>query len=134
MQDFQDQRKKLQHQIEQLTQDTTRLRRINGSWDAGLTITTILLTLMITILASLNQIDDQNKKVTTSVLGAVIVAIQAIGNAFPVKQKAGSYRLLQAQASNLLIDVQYVENVEELRNISSQFRQLSIEAAKVETQ
>ncbi|MBD2430396.1 MULTISPECIES: hypothetical protein [Fischerella] len=85
-------------------------------------------------MASLNQIDEQNKKVATSVLGAVIVAIQAIGNAFPVKQKAGSYRLLQAQASNLLIDVQYVENTEELKNISSQFRQLSIEAAKVETQ
>jgi hypothetical protein len=65
---------------------------------------------------------------------AVIVAIQAIGNAFPVKQKAGSYRLLQAQANNLLIDVQYVENPEELKNISSQFRQLSIEAAKVETE
>lgn len=134
MQDFQDQRKSLQNQIEKLTQDTSRLRRINGSWDASLTITTIILTLMITILASLNQIDEQNKKVTTSILGAVIVTIQAIGNAFPVKQKAGSYRLLQAQASNLLIDVQYVENMEELKNLSSQFRQLSIESAKVEVQ
>ncbi|PMB47166.1 hypothetical protein CEN39_24840 [Fischerella thermalis CCMEE 5201] len=134
MQDIQDQAKNLQNKIEKLTQDMTRLRRINASWDAGLTISTIFLTLIITILASLNQIDEQNKKVATSVLGAVIVAIQAIGNAFPVKQKAGSYRLLQAQASNLLIDVQYVENIEELINISSQFRQLSIEAAKVETQ
>jgi hypothetical protein len=134
VQDIQDQAKNLQNKIEKLTQDMTRLRRINASWDAGLTISTIFLTLIITILASLNQIDEQNKKVATSVLGAVIVAIQAIGNAFPVKQKAGSYRLLQAQASNLLIDVQYVENIEELRNISSQFRQLSIEAAKVETQ
>nr|MDZ8233274.1 hypothetical protein [Nostoc sp. ChiQUE02] len=85
-------------------------------------------------MASLNQIDEQNKKVTTSILGAVIVTIQAIGNAFPVKQKAGSYRLLQAQASNLLIDAQYVENMEELKNLSSQYRQLSIESAKVEIQ
>lgn len=115
MQDIQDQAKNLQNKIEKLTQDMTRLRRINGSWDAGLTISTIFLTLIITILVSLNQVDEQNKKVATSVLGAVIVAIQAIGNAFPVKQKAGSYRLLQAQASNLLIDVQYVENIEELR-------------------
>jgi len=115
VQDIQDQAKNLQNKIEKLTQDMTRLRRINGSWDAGLTISTIFLTLIITILVSLNQVDEQNKKVATSVLGAVIVAIQAIGNAFPVKQKAGSYRLLQAQASNLLIDVQYVENIEELR-------------------
>jgi hypothetical protein len=134
VQDFQDQRQNLQNQIEKLTHDTSRLRRINGSWDASLTITTIILTLMITILTSLNQIDEQNKKVTTSILGAVIVNIQAIGNAFPVKQKAGSYRLIQAQTSNLLIDVQYVEKMEELKNISSQFRQLSIESAKVEIQ
>jgi hypothetical protein len=89
---------------------------------------------MITILSSLNQINEEDKKIGTSILGAVIVAIQATGNAFPVKQKAGSYRLLQAQASNLLIDAQYAENPEELKNISSQFRQLSIEAAKVETE
>ncbi|MBC1223505.1 hypothetical protein GNF10_00585 [Nostoc sp. UCD121] len=134
MQDFQDQRTKLQDDIEKLTHHTSRLRRINGSWDASLTITTIILTLMITILASLNQIDEQNKKVTTSVLGAVIITIQAIGNAFPVKQKAGSYRLLQAQASNLLIDAQYVENMEELKNLSSQYSHLNIESAKVEIQ
>lgn len=89
---------------------------------------------MITILSSVNQINEEDKKVSTSILGAVIVAIQAIGNAFPVKQKAGSYRLLQAQANNLLIDVQYAENPEELKSISSQFRQLSMEAAKVETE
>ncbi|MHC0064209.1 hypothetical protein ACWATR_15130 [Nostoc sp. UIC 10890] len=134
MQDFQDQRKKLQDDIKKLTHHTSRLRRINGSWDASLTITTIILTLMITILASLNQIDEQNKKVATSVLGAVIITIQAIGNAFPVKQKAGSYRLLQAQASNLLIDAQYVENMEELKNLSSQYSHLNIESAKVEIQ
>ncbi|NEU79436.1 hypothetical protein [Nostoc sp. UIC 10630] len=134
MQDFQDQRKKLQDDIEKLTYHTSRLRRINGSWDASLTITTIILTLMITILASLNQIDEQNKKVATSILGAVIITIQAIGNAFPVKQKAGSYRLLQAQASNLLIDAQYVENMEDLKNLSSQYSHLNIECAKVEIQ
>ncbi|MEJ1930621.1 hypothetical protein WDZ92_10070 [Nostoc sp. NIES-2111] len=134
MPDFENKKEDMYKQIHQFTHHMTRLRRINSSWDAGLTITTIVLTLMITILSSVNQINEEDKKIGTSILGAVIVAIQAIGNAFPVKQKAGSYRLLQAQASNLLIDAQYAENPEELKNISSQFRQLSIEAAKVETE
>ncbi|MEH2151484.1 hypothetical protein [Nostoc sp.] len=134
MQDFQDQRKKLQNDIEKLTQHTSRLMRINRSWDTSLTTTTITLTLMITALAFLNQINDQNKKFAISVLGAVIVTIQAIGNTIPVKQKAGSYRLLKAQNSNLLIDVQYVENMEKLKDISSQYSHLNIESAKVEIQ
>ncbi|BAY38323.1 hypothetical protein NIES2111_26700 [Nostoc sp. NIES-2111] len=134
MPDFENKKEDMYKQIHQFTHHMTRLRRINSSWDASLTITTIVFTLMITILSSVNQINEEDKKIGTSILGAVIVAIQAIGNAFPVKQKAGSYRLLQAQASNLLIDAQYAENPEELKNISSQFRQLSIEAAKVETE
>jgi hypothetical protein len=63
-------------------------------------------------LTTLAPIDEQAKKITTGILGGVIVAIQSIGNAFPVKQRAGSYRLLQAQGNNLLSDVKYLENPE----------------------
>lgn len=125
-------RKDLEVQIKEFTQEMTRLRRINRNWDAGLTITTIILTLVITLLTTLEPIDEQAKKISTSILGAVIVAIQSIGNAFPVKQRAGSYRLLQAQAKTLLSDIKYLEDIQELKTIETQFYELNKEAAKTE--
>lgn len=127
-------RKDLELQLKEFTQEMARLRRINRSWDAGLTITTIILTLAITILTTLDPIDEQAKKITTGILGGVVIAIQSIGNAFPVKQRAGSYRLLQAQAKNLLSDVKYLEDTQELKNIETQFYELNKEAAKIEVQ
>lgn len=84
-------------------------------------------------MTTLASIDEQAKKITTNILGGVIVAIPSIGNAFPVKQRAGSYRLVQAQANNLLSDVKYLENPEELKNIEVQFYELNKEAAKIES-
>ena len=111
----------------------TQLRRINRSWDASLTITTIILTLVITLVSTFERIDEQDKKVATGIIGGVIVAIQSIGNAFPVKQRAGAYRILQAQANNLLTDVKYVEGTEELQALESQFYLLRSDAAKTES-
>lgn len=127
-------RKKVEDALAELLTEMTRLRRINRNWDASLTITTILLTLIITIMTSLTQINEDNKKIATGILGGVIVAIQSISNAFPVKQRAGSYRLLQAQTNNLLNDVKYIENIDELKTIEAQLYQLSNEAAKIENQ
>lgn len=123
----------LEKEIADFTLEVSRLRTINRNWDAGLTIATIILTLAITILVTLDQINEQDKKIVTGILGGVIVAIQSISNAFPVKQRAGTYRLLQAQASNLLSDVKYLEVPEELKTIESQFLQLRNEAAKAES-
>lgn len=130
---IEDKRQNLEKEVKELTQEMTRLRRINRSWDAGLTIATIILTLAITILSTLDGINEQDKKLATGIIGGVIVAIQSIGNAFPVKQRAGSYRILQAQANNLLTDVKYVENTEELKAIESQFYLLRNDAAKAES-
>lgn len=129
---IEDKRKDLEKEVKELTQEMTRLRRINCNWDGGLTITTIVLTLVITLLSTWDRIDDQDKKIATGILGGVIVAIQSIGNAFPVKQRAGAYRILQAQANNLLTDVKYVEGTEELKAIESQFYLLRSDAAKTE--
>lgn len=126
-------RKDLEKEVEKLAQEMTRLRRINRNWDGGLTIATIILTLVITLLSTWERIDEQDKKIATGIIGGVIVAIQSIGNAFPVKQRAGSYRILQAQANNLLIDVKDVEDTEELNAIESQFYQLQNDAAKAES-
>lgn len=125
-------RQALEEEVKQLTQEMTRLRRINRSWDGGLTITTIVLTLIITLLSTWDRIDEQDKKIATGIIGGVIVAIQSIGNAFPVKQRAGAYRILQAQANNLLTDVKYVEGTEELKALEFQFYLLRSDAAKTE--
>src|SRR6476661_8912489 len=105
-------RKDLEKEVKELTQEMTRLRRINRNWDG---------------------IDEQDKKIATGIIGGVIVAIQSIGNAFPVKQRAGAYRILQAQANNLLTDVKYVEGTEELKALESQFYLLRSDAAKTES-
>ena len=130
---LEDKRKNLEEDIKQLTQEVTQLRRINRNWDGALTITTIILTLVITLLSTFDRIDEQDKKIATGIIGGVIVAIQSIGNAFPVKQRAGSYRVLQAQANNLLTDVKYVEDTAELKSIESQFYLLRNDAAKTES-
>lgn len=130
---LEEKRKDLEKEVKELTQEMTRLRRINRNWDGGLTITTIVLTLIITLLSTWDRIDEQDKKIATGIIGGVIVAIQSIGNAFPVKQRAGSYRILQAQANNLLTDVKYVENTEELKAIEAQFYVLRNDAAKAES-
>lgn len=131
---IEEKRQNLEGQIKAINQEITKLRRVNRNWDASLTVTTIVLTLCITVFTTLDQIDEQNRKIVTGILGGFIVAIQSIGNAFPVKQRAGSYRLLQARSNNLLYDVKYVEDLEELKNIEFQFYQLQDEAAKVENQ
>ena len=130
---LEDKRKNLEEDIKQLTQEVTQLRRINRNWDGALTITTIVLTLVITFVSTFDRIDEQDKKIATGIIGGVIVAIQSIGNAFPVKQRAGSYRILQAQANNLLTDVKYVEDTAELKSIESQFYLLRNDAAKAES-
>jgi hypothetical protein len=130
---LEEKRKDLEKEVKELTQEMTRLRRINRNWDGGLTITTIVLTLIITLLSTWDRIDEQDKKIATGIIGGVIVAIQSIGNAFPVKQRAGAYRILQAQANNLLTDVKYVEGTEELQALESQFYLLRSDAAKTES-
>ena len=130
---LEEKRKDLEKEVKELTQEMARLRRINRNWDGGLTITTIVLTLIITLLSTWDRIEEPDKKIATGILGGVIVAIQSIGNAFPVKQRAGAYRILQAPANNLLTDVKYVEGPEELNALESQFYLLRNDAAKTES-
>lgn len=127
-----EQRENLEKQIQVLTNEMTRLKRVNRNWDAGLTITTITLTLFITILSNVHTVRENDRRIITNIIGGIIVAIQSLNNAFPVKQRAGSYRLLQAQANNLLLDVRHVESLNELHNIEVGLFQLQTEAAKVE--
>jgi hypothetical protein len=129
---MEEQRKELETKATNFANDVTRLRRINRNWDGVLTIITITFTLLISVLSTLEPIDERDRKIATGILGAVIVAIQAIGNAFPVKQKAGGYRLLQAQANNLILDLRHLENLEELKAIEERYFQLELEAAKME--
>ena len=73
------------------------LRRINRNWDGGLTVATILLTLTTTIIGVEGlSLDANARKLWIGTCGGLVVAIQSIGNAFPVKQRAGGYRLLYA--------------------------------------
>lgn len=129
--------KLMQDMLEQ-QKEWRRLRNINRNWDGSLTITTIILTLFITILGTDGiQIPDNERKIFTGIAGAIVVAINSIGNAFPVKQRAGGYRTLESQTLTLRSKLEYLPDdserlVEELPNITSQFLELIIKSSELE--
>ena len=114
-----------------------KLRRINRNWDGGLTIATIVLTLTTTIIGVEGlKLDDGARKLWIGVCGGLVVAIQSIGNAFPVKQRAGGYRLLYAQGLALKSKAAYLQTPEEIQASLPQMRdeyyKLLVEASKIE--
>ena len=114
-----------------------KLRRINRNWDGGLTVATILLTLITTIIGVEGlSLDANARKLWIGIFGGLVVAIQSIGNAFPVKQRAGGYRLLYAQGLTLNSKAGYLTDPDEVMAVLPQMRdeiyKLLIEASKLE--
>jgi hypothetical protein len=114
-----------------------KLRRINRNWDGGLTVATILLTLTTTIIGVEGlSLDANARKLWIGICGGLVVAIQSIGNAFPVKQRAGGYRLLYAQGLALKSKAGYLNKPDEIMAALPQMRdeyyKLLIEASKIE--
>jgi hypothetical protein len=123
----------LQLKISEKHKEWTRLRRWNRNWDAGLTISTIFLTLAIAVLALDGiKLDENYRKISGGILGAIVVAIQSIGNGFPVKQRAGGYKTLEAQTITLENDLNFATAPDELLNIQKQLNNLILEAARLE--
>jgi hypothetical protein len=115
-----------------------RLRKFNRNCDGGLTIATIFLTLFIALLGVEGiSINDNLRKALIGLSGGVVVAIQSIGNAFPVKQRAGGYQLIQGQAYALKSRLGYLQEdseiVEKLPQIQEEFYKLLAEADKLES-
>lgn len=113
------------------------LRRTNRNWDGGLTIVTIVLTLTTTIIGVEGiKLDDGARKLWISVCGGLVVAIQSIGNAFPVKQRTGGYSLLQSQGYALKSRIAYLQSDDEistsLPNMREEYYKLLTEAGKLE--
>jgi hypothetical protein len=96
------------------------LRKSNSKWDAGLTVTTIILTLALSILGLEGvSIGETQRKIWIGVLGTITVSIQAIGNAFPVKQKAGGYKTLESQAWTLRSRIKFLQTDTEIGSSGS---------------
>lgn len=117
--------------------DWQRLRRYNRNWDGGLTIATIILTMTMTIIGIEGiKLDSVERKLWIGVCGGLVVAIQSIGNAFPVKQRAGGYRLLQGQGHALMSKIAYLQSDEEIADILPSLREeyykLLADASKIE--
>ena len=116
------------------------LRRFNRNCDAALTITTILLTLFTTIVGvegiSFGN-NDNIHKALIGISGGLVVAVQSIGNAFPVKQRAGGYQLLQGQAYTLKSRLGYLQQDDEINaklpQIREEYYKLIAEADKLES-
>ena len=114
-----------------------RLRRLNRNWDGGMTIATVLLTLTTTIVSVEGlKLDDQAQKLVIGVCGGLVVAMQSIGNAFPVKQRAGGYRLLEGQGYSLRSRSEYHQTDDEilsaLPGMREDYYKLFSEASKLE--
>lgn len=126
-------KEKLQRMVTAKHKEWRNLRRWNRNWDGSLTISTIALTLFITILGTEGINANENyKKAGVGIIGAIVVTIQAIGNAFPVKQRAGGYRTLEAQTITLDNDLTFATTSDELLNIQKQLNNLIVEAARLE--
>jgi hypothetical protein len=123
----------LQLQLVERHKEWKKLRRWNRNWDAGITVSTIILTLLMAILAIEGiKVDEDSRKVGVGILGAIVVAIQSIGNGFPVKQRAGGYKTLEAQTITLENDLIFAITSDELSNIQKQLNNLILEAARLE--
>lgn len=82
------------------------------------------------------SLNSETRKLLIGLCGGLVVAIQSIGNAFPVKQRAGSYRLLYAQGLALKSKSDYLQSADEIQAALPQMREeyynLLVEASKVE--
>jgi hypothetical protein len=73
-----------------------KLRRLNQGFDVGLTLSTILLTLIVTILGTEGiKLDDNFRKGSIGILGGVIITTQSIATKFGIRKKAEGYRTLK---------------------------------------
>lgn len=114
-----------------------KLSRFNRSCDGGLAIATIVPTLTATIIGIEGvNFDDAQRKAWISGFGGLVVAIRSIGNAFPVKERAGGYRLLDGQGYTLKSKIAYLQSAEEISTTLSLIREdyykLLVEASKIE--
>jgi hypothetical protein len=82
------------------------------------------------------KLEDSARKLCIGVCGGIVLAIQLIGNAFPVKQRAGGYRLLYAQGLALRSKAEYLQAPEDIKASLPQMREeyykLLIESSKTE--
>ena len=132
--------KRINDEIDKHHTEWRRLRQFNRNCDAGLTITTIVLTLFTTILGveGISFGDNDNiRKALIGLSGGLVVAVQSIGNAFPVKQRAGGYQLLQGQAYTLKSKLGYLQQDDEINaklpQIREEYYKLIAEADKLES-
>ncbi len=110
---------------------------MNRNWDGGLTIATITLTLFTALLGVEGISADENlRKALIGISSGIVLAIQSMGNAFPVKQRAGGYQLIQGQAYALKSKLKYLQEdseiVEKLPQMQEEFYKLLAEADKLE--
>ena len=137
MTELQDELKTFKAEVSSSVNEWQELRRSNRNWDGGLTIATILLTLTTTVIGVEGiKMDEATRRLAIGICGGLVVAIQSIGNAFPVKQRAGGYRLLQGQGYALQSRTGYLQSdeeiIKELPGMREEFYKLLTDASKLE--
>lgn len=132
--------KKLEKILDQLLVTVRKRAKLNRGWDLSLTIGSIILTLTITVSGVLGEevLGKNISKIIAGTLGAGLVAIQAVNNSIPIKQRSGGYRLIEAQLMNLEFDFLYKQYTNgrlddtEIQIVLNQLGDLRREAAKLE--
>ena len=82
------------------------------------------------------SLDNNLRKALIGLSGGIVVAIQSIGNAFPVKQRAGGYKALESQARTIKSKLGYLKSDEEIQkdlpNLREQFYGLVSKSAELD--
>ena len=103
-----------------------RRKQINQAWDFGLTIFGILITIIVTVMGSIDtkvlkapanstqedrvvtvlfELDAEWIRIGIVCAGAIGVGLQSIIAAFPVRRKSNEYRELEAKTDNLIVNM-----------------------------
>jgi hypothetical protein len=110
-----------------------KLRRLNQGFDVGLTLSTILLTLIVTILGTEGiKLDDNFRKGSIGIIGGFIITTQSIATKFGIRKKAEGYRNIEAKAIVLQNDLDIAANHDQLLEIHKKLNDLIMEAAAIE--
>jgi hypothetical protein len=117
--------------IEELTQKIRAFRKDNkikhgGNYWGNTTL--IYLSIFLSASVTIAGIFDEGR--LAAILGVILSILLTIQNAFPINYKAEFYRILMAEADNLLIDIEFDTMTQENFNrIKNRFKVLTKYAA-----
>lgn len=122
--------------LDQYSKDKiAKLRSTNQAFSASFIVAGITLTLLSTVLGTVESQDKDVKKWTKYAiagLGASAIAAQSLNSAFPVTKRAGAYAVIDSKITILKFKTQDIKTKDELKQAKDEFYGLILQAGNAE--